>query len=172
MERMFLGKAIAETREGREMSQTDLSKACGITQSTLSLYESGKRVPSDKNLERIASALGYKADDIKEISIKMRNEWAHGVGNKRPSRFPRQYSENFTMYLTEYIAISIHTAVLDERDGRPSRRSVSPVSDIVEHVMRDFLEVHREEIEELIAEEIEVSIGDVTKFLDDLRRHR
>ena len=54
---MSLGENIKSAREAKGMSQTDLSRKCGISGGSISQYESGKCKPNPQFLQRIADAL-------------------------------------------------------------------------------------------------------------------
>jgi len=51
-------------REWRGLTQPALAKASGLSQSHLSLIESGRRGPGRKALQRLAEALGVSAEDL------------------------------------------------------------------------------------------------------------
>jgi transcriptional regulator with XRE-family HTH domain len=51
-------------RRRRRLSQADLARRAGITQSALSLVESGKRVPSLPTLQRLARAVRCRRDPL------------------------------------------------------------------------------------------------------------
>lgn len=53
-----IGKAIADRRNRRKLSQGAAARAAGLDESTLSRIERGDRVPKFATLERIAEALG------------------------------------------------------------------------------------------------------------------
>ena len=57
MNNVKLGKTIKRIRGLRELSQCKLAERAGVTGSTISLLEAGKRAPSLKVLEQIAKAL-------------------------------------------------------------------------------------------------------------------
>lgn len=54
-----LGRRLAILREARDLSQAELARKAGITASSLSQYEAGKRMPEVATLFRILAALGY-----------------------------------------------------------------------------------------------------------------
>ena len=53
---------IKEIRKGLGISQTKLGEFCGVTKSTISQYENGKREPDIATLKRIAAAFGCSVD--------------------------------------------------------------------------------------------------------------
>lgn len=54
-----LGRRLTILRESRDLSQAELAKQAGISPSSLSLYEAGKRIPELVTLFRILDALDY-----------------------------------------------------------------------------------------------------------------
>ncbi|MBM7855879.1 transcriptional regulator with XRE-family HTH domain [Desulfohalotomaculum tongense] len=51
------GSRLRQLREKRKLTQSDLAKLCGLGESTISFYESGKREPSYKTLLCLAEKL-------------------------------------------------------------------------------------------------------------------
>ena len=67
---------IRDLREDRDLRQTDVSKATGIDQKTLSNYETGKTSPDSYALIRLADFFGVSIDYLvgrTEIDIKRSN---------------------------------------------------------------------------------------------------
>ena len=64
-------------REDRDLRQTDVSKATGIDQKTLSNYETGKTSPDSYALIRLADFFGVSIDYLvgrTEIDIKSKED--------------------------------------------------------------------------------------------------
>lgn len=61
---MEVGKRIKKFREKKNLSTTDLSRLTGISQSTISKLENGKRKPELSVLEKIAEALNILVDRL------------------------------------------------------------------------------------------------------------
>ena len=59
---MNMGNRIAELRSNAHMSQFQLAKVLGIGTSTLGMYETNKRKPSPKVLNRIADYFNVSTD--------------------------------------------------------------------------------------------------------------
>lgn len=59
-----LGKRIARTRRSIDMTQEELAEKAHLTQTFVSLVETGQRKASMKTLEKIANALGVKVRDL------------------------------------------------------------------------------------------------------------
>lgn len=58
------GKRVKEIRLSRKMSQGDVSRRLNLHRSYISGIERGVRNPSLKVVEKIAKALGVKANDL------------------------------------------------------------------------------------------------------------
>ncbi len=54
----FVKERLAEAREARNITQTDLAKALQRSPSTLSNWERGEQAPEPASLEQLARALG------------------------------------------------------------------------------------------------------------------
>lgn len=68
---------IRDLREDRDLRQTDVSKATGIDQKTLSNYETGKTSPDSYALIRLADFFGASIDYLvgrTEIDIKSKED--------------------------------------------------------------------------------------------------
>lgn len=66
-----IGQMIRNRRLAREMSQYDLAKATGLSQSAITMYERGERRPNDEAAEALADAFNvpkwaiyYREDEI------------------------------------------------------------------------------------------------------------
>ncbi len=59
---MSFGNRLRQLREDRGLSQLDLSKHLNIANSTLSLYEAGKREPDYDTLQRLADYFDVSTD--------------------------------------------------------------------------------------------------------------
>lgn len=56
------GGLLREARMAAHMSQADLAAKAGVTQSVISVYESGRRQPSVPTLAALIAATGYELD--------------------------------------------------------------------------------------------------------------
>ena len=61
---MNIGKKIKELRESKEMSQSKLAEAVGLSVHTVSKYEQGQREPNLATINKIADALGVEVHEI------------------------------------------------------------------------------------------------------------
>ncbi len=59
-----LGKAIARARNNKGMTQEDLAVKTHLTQTFISLLETGQRKASMKTLEKIANVLKVRVNEI------------------------------------------------------------------------------------------------------------
>lgn len=55
---MSAGTVLRDARTGARLSQTELARRAGVAQSVISAYESGKREPSLRTLQRLVAATG------------------------------------------------------------------------------------------------------------------
>lgn len=55
---------IEAMRKQRRMTQTELAIAVGVTQPSISDYESGKKRPTIDTAKKLADALGCTVDDL------------------------------------------------------------------------------------------------------------
>jgi len=62
----MIGKILRTMRRQAKMSQEDLEKIIGFSNTTLSQYETGNRQPSFETIENIAKACGFKIIFINE----------------------------------------------------------------------------------------------------------
>jgi len=60
----FIGDRIKKLREEKGMTQDDLAKASGLTQSHISRIEKHKHSPAHFTIEKIAGALGVSPSDL------------------------------------------------------------------------------------------------------------
>lgn len=81
METNNLGEKISQARKEKKLSQRDLAKLCGMTQTQICRIENGEHKPYLKTLAKIArcleldlgeltEGLGYNEEDIKGEIIK------------------------------------------------------------------------------------------------------
>jgi transcriptional regulator with XRE-family HTH domain len=59
-----IGKTLKRLREGEGLNQSQFAKKVGLTQSAISQFEEGKRIPSTKALQKIAVSLGLSIDTL------------------------------------------------------------------------------------------------------------
>ncbi|HZF12842.1 MAG TPA: helix-turn-helix transcriptional regulator [Thermoanaerobaculia bacterium] len=76
--------ALAILRISRGWSQDQLARAAGITNSALSEYERGKKVPELKSVRKLVTALGYELSAIERTEDFLRELRAEGLLEARP----------------------------------------------------------------------------------------
>lgn len=59
-----LGSNIRQLREKQGLTQAQLGKSIGLAESTISLYESGKRAPDVDTIESLANFFGITTDHL------------------------------------------------------------------------------------------------------------
>ena len=64
-EEMAIGQNIRLLRHGKNLTQYELGKSCGMADSQIGVYERGEVIPTDKTLMRIATALGVTIETLK-----------------------------------------------------------------------------------------------------------
>lgn len=55
---------LRDLREEAVMTQTEFAEACGLSQQTISGWETGRAIPSMKNRRKLAEVLGKPPHDI------------------------------------------------------------------------------------------------------------
>lgn len=68
---MSIATNIKTIRQMRGMSQEDLANVMGVTQEYISIYESGKRIPKEKTLQKIADGLGVSVGLLKAKTLEV-----------------------------------------------------------------------------------------------------
>lgn len=81
--RIALGRRIRAWRVRRDLSQAGLARLAGVTQSTLSNYENGKRDLSVSILLKIAEELDVDLEDLTGHSTRRRR--SAPTGDRRPN---------------------------------------------------------------------------------------
>lgn len=61
---MNIGKAIADLRSSRRLSQRQLAELAGVEREHISHWENGHREPSVENLKRLANGIGIAVWEI------------------------------------------------------------------------------------------------------------
>ena len=68
---MSVATNIKTIRQMQGMSQQDLADIIGVTQSYISIYESGMRTPGNETLQKIAGGLGVSVELLKAETLKV-----------------------------------------------------------------------------------------------------
>ena len=64
MDNVLIGRFIADLREQRGMTQQELADILGLSNKTISKWESGMGSPDISNLSPLADALGITVDEL------------------------------------------------------------------------------------------------------------
>jgi transcriptional regulator with XRE-family HTH domain len=64
----FLPDRLRAARTDKQMTLAEVGRAAGVSASTISQYESGRRVPELERVGRLARAVGLKPADLTEIA--------------------------------------------------------------------------------------------------------
>ena len=67
---MEVGKKIKRFRTAQGLSQKELAQRSGMSEPAIRNYELGNRTPSDKQLEKIAGALGVSIYAISDPNLE------------------------------------------------------------------------------------------------------
>ncbi len=65
---------LKQWREQEGLSQTDVAKACLITQAMVSMIEAGRRVPDGETLERLRAYTGLPTDAFVRVERFLEEE--------------------------------------------------------------------------------------------------
>lgn len=66
-----MGKTVRELREQQGLTQAELAHELGIAPSTIYTWESGKVIPSVKQLRHLAEFFKISSDDIALIGLDL-----------------------------------------------------------------------------------------------------
>jgi transcriptional regulator with XRE-family HTH domain len=64
-----IGGKLRQIRESEGLTQTQFAQKVNLTQAAISQFEDGKRIPSSKALQKIASGLGISLDGLFENMV-------------------------------------------------------------------------------------------------------
>jgi predicted nucleotidyltransferase/DNA-binding XRE family transcriptional regulator len=110
------GVLLREARRRAGLSQVELGRRAGVTQSVVSAYESGAREPSLRTLARLVSATGFDLDvRLSEEVVGL--ESTRGVLGERIRRHGPQLREVVARYGLSNARIFGSVARGDERPG-------------------------------------------------------
>lgn len=66
----YLGENIKKLRISHGLTQAQLGEKIGVAESTVSLYEAGKREPDIETIKQIANFFGVSTDDLLGLETK------------------------------------------------------------------------------------------------------
>lgn len=194
----YIGRAIGYYREQKGWSTVQLANESGLSQGSISLYENGRRNPSEDALGKISNAFGItintlkeRADDFAKKSqandaVIERKNVGQDYEYERSRQIDRIYRFNdYVVPLNSDIFISINARVHDlvemvEYSNRPgglsSRHSVSYrrdrsslIAHLTEKVFHDFLEDYMDEISVRFEDELKRINMDGYQLIEEMR---
>lgn len=69
------GDSLRETRMRKGLTQTDLAAKVGVTQSSISQWENGRKRPSARSVSKLASILGLPEESLDESKSDGQEVW-------------------------------------------------------------------------------------------------
>ncbi|HUL07744.1 MAG TPA: helix-turn-helix domain-containing protein [Candidatus Acidoferrum sp.] len=100
-----LGAFLRRLREERELTQKQVARDLGISQSALSAWESGQTLPPRPQIERIAGVLGVGVDQLEAYFEKAESEESYAP--RSLGRIHAQAAEHVKRYGAENLSIWI-----------------------------------------------------------------
>ena len=100
-----LGAFLRRLREERELTQKQVARDLGISQSALSAWESGQTLPPRPQIERIAGALGVSVEQLEAYFEKAESEESYAP--RSLGRIHFQASEHVKRYGPDNLSIWI-----------------------------------------------------------------
>ncbi|MDQ0154968.1 helix-turn-helix domain-containing protein [Robertmurraya andreesenii] len=191
----YIGKAIAHYREQKEWSTVQLAEKSGLSQGSISLYENGKRNPSEEAIEKIANALGVSVKILLERAESFHIQDARLVKDvsgryleqeKNPAydrmrKIERLYHINDLVFeLNPDVFITLNAKVYDllgeteygRRGLHLRREKTSLITQLVEKSFSEFLDDHRDEIAYRIEENLKKMEVNAYQLIDEMRQNR
>src|SRR5262249_22389199 len=101
----FLGAFLRRLREERELTQKQLARDLGISQSARSAWESGQTLPPRPQIERIAGVLGIGVDQLETHFEKAESEESYAP--RSLGRIHAQAAEHVKRYGADNLSIWI-----------------------------------------------------------------
>lgn len=77
---------LKELRKNKEMTQLELAKKLNVVESTISMYESGKREPDIGTLKKIANHFAVTIDYLVGNEVQARNNKETDILNLTPKQ--------------------------------------------------------------------------------------
>ncbi len=119
--RLKIADELNKLKEKKELSQQDIVKGSGISQSTLSQYFSGKRLPSKTNSKKLADVFKVPVEQIdprlNTAATAPKSEIAQKIDKVVSELKPEPYQRNVLNYaknqLVEQKATEVHEVVVE-----------------------------------------------------------
>lgn len=74
-----IGENIKYFRKQKGLTQKELGEKAGMADSAVRRYESGRFIPKDENLSKIAAVLGVSTFQLKMRGIEKTKEWKYAL---------------------------------------------------------------------------------------------
>src|SRR5262245_4350617 len=100
-----LGALLRKLREDRELTQKQVAKELGISQSALSAWESGQTLPPRPQITRIAGVLGVSIDVVETYFERAESEESYAP--RSLGRIHFQAAEHIKRYGSDNLSIWI-----------------------------------------------------------------
>ena len=120
---MTIGERIKKIRLEKGMTQKEVAEKCGLFDSTIRKYESGRQNPKIETVEKIANALGVETSELlyeqSELIAQMKRMFdVHDVLNSTKAAF------NLNVIDSMKIMFKNHPELLQE-DTQPEEKSIN-----------------------------------------------
>lgn len=120
-----LAARVKELREGKNLTQEQLSEAVGMSQEWASNIETGKiKLPRTATLDRLAKVLGVSTADL-----------YIAAGVARTGEEGRRVAEHAASYVAEEDDPLLHTTFIEMR--KLSHEDLSQIRDLIKRMTRD-----------------------------------
>lgn len=124
----MIGNTIRELRKEKKMSQSELGKFIGVSQTTVTAWETGRAEPSSTFVSKLADLFNVSTDYLLGRSEKEKNDIAvqaeklmDGIESGENLNF---YGEPATEEQKERLLIAIQTAM--EMNKRKAKKKFTP----------------------------------------------
>lgn len=185
----MIGKVITYYREQKGLTKTQLANELKVSLPTVSLWESGRRNPTDENLQLISNALGISISTLIEKSeeYSKTDEYARSNSELLFSENERLRIETerlrkrlYTMHdvgleLAKDVLVGIDVKVFDinydafhKQYPMKRNRHKSAMSALLENVIRDVLIENIDDIKYRIERYLESEEVSIEKLLNDI----
>ena len=135
---------IKEIRQEKNLSQTDIAKALGVTRQAISLYEKGDREPKLETWQKLADFFGVSVpylqgiSDIEDLEPVSTFEKFFASLEKTPDGKSIKVPVNEMLALANGLELKtflkINTAIISKQNGELSENDFKKYSKIVSHL--------------------------------------
>ncbi len=112
---METGERIRAIRTERGLTQKELGKLCGMADSAIRRYESGRGNPTQKTLIKISDALGVRLRDLADSSLAEKFDKLYPAASEEVARYKAitKYLEEMGFTISERV-LKDHVEETDE----------------------------------------------------------